>query len=79
MEERYFRIRRKTSTMKKENNISQIKQIVVNHGLRKQIMAALGATYPTVRAALHFMSDTEKAQQIRQYAIDHGGILLQSQ
>ena len=31
------------------------------------------------RADLHFKSDTEKAQQIRQYAVDRGGILLQSQ
>ncbi len=65
--------------MKKEDNKNQIKQIIVDHGLHKQIMAALDVSYPTVRAALHFKSDTEKAQQIRQYAVDRGGILLQSQ
>ena len=58
--------------------MDNVKRIFVDYGLRKQIMAALDVTYPTVRAALCFTTDTEMAQKIRQYALDHGGMLLQS-
>lgn len=54
-----------------------IKQIYVEYGLRKQIMAALDVTYPTVKSALTYKSNTQIAKTIRQYAIEHGGIILE--
>lgn len=53
-----------------------IQEITVSHGLRKEIMEELQCSYPTIRAALKFQSDTLLADHIRQYAIQHGGILL---
>lgn len=53
-----------------------IKQIYVEHGLRKQIMIALEVTYPTVKAALSYRSNTLTAKCIRQYALQHGGVLV---
>ena len=52
-----------------------IKQIVVEHGLRKQIMAVFDVSYPTVRVALKYGSNSITAQNIRQYALDNGGVL----
>ena len=46
-----------------------MKMIKIEHGGRKQIMAALGVTYPTVRAALNYESDSDVAKRIRTYAI----------
>lgn len=54
-----------------------VKQIHIEHGLRKQIMEELGVTYPTVKAALTYKSDTLTAKTIRRYAIEHGGVILQ--
>lgn len=59
--------------------MESIQEITVSHGLRKEIMEELDCTYPTVRAALKFRSDTLLAIRIRQYAIRHGGVLMQSQ
>lgn len=56
---------------------SQIKRIiVVSHGLRKQTMDALDVTYPTIRNALSYKSNTLKAQLIRLYALEHGGTMM---
>ena len=53
-----------------------IKQIVIEHGLRKQMLFALEVTYPTIRAALTYKSNTLTAKCIRQYALEHGGVLV---
>lgn len=53
-----------------------MKKIIVNHGLRKQMMMVLNVTYPTIRAALAFESDTFTAKCIRFYALEHGGVLV---
>ena len=53
-----------------------IQEITVSHGLRKEIMEVLQCSYPTIRAALKFQSNTLLADHIRQYAIQHGGVLL---
>jgi len=47
----------------------KMKMIKIEHGGRKQIMAALGVTYPTVRAALNYECDTDICRKIRTYAI----------
>lgn len=65
-----------TYTIAKSKAMNFIKQIQIEHGLRKQIMEALEVTYPTIKAALTFKSNTLTAKTIRQYALDHGGILL---
>lgn len=50
------------------------RKIEVDHGTKKRIMRALNCTYPTVKTALEFRSETEKAQKIRQYAMQNGGV-----
>lgn len=57
--------------------MNDVKRIYIEHGLRKQMMDALNVTYPTIRAALNFRSNTLTAKVIRQYAIEHGGVILQ--
>lgn len=51
--------------------------IVVTHGLRRKIMEVMRASYPTVRSALVFRTNTLKAQMIRKYALEHGGSLIE--
>lgn len=53
-----------------------MQRIVVEHGLRKQMMLELGVTYPTIRAALVYSSNTLTAKIIRKYALEHGGVLV---
>ncbi len=55
------------SNLKK--NMEGKKRILVAHGAKKQLMAALGTSYPTVRAALRYDSDTEISRRIRYVAI----------
>lgn len=49
------------------------RKIEVDHGTKKKIMKALNCTYPTIRSSLEYRSNTEKAQKIRNYAIQNGG------
>lgn len=53
-----------------------MQKIVVEHGLRKQMMLELEVTYPTIRAALAYNSNTLTAKVIRKYALEHGGVLV---
>ena len=53
-----------------------MQQIVVEHGMRRQMMLELEVTYPTIRAALAFNSNTSTSKVIRKYALDHGGVLV---
>ena len=53
-----------------------MQQIVVGYGLRKLMMLELGVTYPTIKAALEYKSNTYIAECIRQYALEHGGVLV---
>lgn len=62
--------------MKKTKNPQTNRVIVVSHGLRKQIMETLNVTYPTIRSALKFKSNTLNAQLIRLYALTHGGKMM---
>lgn len=55
-----------------------MKIILVNHGTKKEIMAAFKCTYPTVRAALNYKSNTCLANKIRKAAINKGGHLVES-
>lgn len=50
------------------------RKIEVDHGTKKKIMKALKCTYPTVKTALEYRSETAKAKQIRQYAMRNGGV-----
>ncbi|HHU96861.1 MAG: hypothetical protein QM237_10765 [Bacteroidota bacterium] len=50
--------------------------IKVGYSVRKEIMAALGVTYPTIRKALNGTSDTELAKKIRAAALAKGGVEL---
>ncbi len=60
------------------NTKEKIKEIRVEHGLRKEILKTFNTTYPTIKTALSFQSDTENARMIRGYALNHGGILVES-
>ncbi len=50
--------------------------ILVDYGLRKEIMHHLDTTYPTIKRALEFKTNTSLAQQIRFYALKRGGVLM---
>jgi len=54
------------------------REIKVSHGMRKKMMALFDTTYPTLRSALHFKVSNEKAVMMRQYALKHGGVLMES-
>lgn len=56
---------------------SRLLCIMVEHGLRKEIMEKLGTTYPTVKKALIYQSNTELAEKVRYYALTHGGVLVE--
>lgn len=45
------------------------KRILIEHGNRKKLMSAFKTSYPTIRAALRYESDTEMARKIRFVAI----------
>ena len=50
------------------------KQLIkVKHTLRLKLMQLHGTTYPTVRKALRYESDSKLSEQIRKSAMEHGG------
>jgi len=53
------------------------KEIKVDHGMRKQMMVIFETSYPSLRAALRFKVNTDKAILMRSYALMHGGVLLE--
>lgn len=56
--------------------MSKEKRIVISHALRKQILEVFDTTYPTVRKALAFETNSAKAYKIQQFALKNGGILI---
>lgn len=54
-----------------------MKKIEVENGKKKELMHLCNATYPTVRAALRFRSDTHLAKKIRNMALAMGGVLME--
>lgn len=50
------------------------KEILVNNGVRKQIKEALNCSYPTIRAALTYETNTLLGQRIRDVALELGGV-----
>jgi len=55
-----------------------MRTILVNYGIKKEIMAALGCTYPTIKTALNYKSNTALSSKIREAAINKGGCLVES-
>lgn len=51
--------------------------ILVEHGLRKEIMEKLNTTYPTVNKALNYRVNTLLAKKIRHYALTHGSVFAE--
>lgn len=52
------------------------KEILLRQGAKAKLMQVLNTTYPTVRAALKFETDTEIAKRIRHYAMNElGGVV----
>ena len=49
-------------------------EILVPHGVKSEIMNALGYSYPTIREALRGNIDTYASRKIRQAALNKGGI-----
>jgi len=35
-------------------------------------------SYPTLRQALQFQMNTDKAEEMRSYALEHGGVMMTS-
>lgn len=54
------------------------KEIKIDHGMRKEMMEIFDTTYPTLRSALRFLTNTDKAIRMRTYALMHGGILMEA-
>lgn len=51
------------------------KKIIVDFNVKKELMKTCHVTYPTIRSALNFKSDTALARRIRQIALkDFGGV-----
>lgn len=51
------------------------KEILLGYGERIRLMSAFSVSYPTLRRALKFKTDTELARKIRHTAIsEYGGI-----
>lgn len=55
-----------------------MRQIIVEYGVNTEIMAALGCTQPTIRAALRYKSNTPLARKIRFLALKKGGVAKES-
>lgn len=49
-------------------------KILTEHGLRKKITMALGASQPTIRLALDGDDSSEQKRRIRHYALRNGGV-----
>lgn len=49
-------------------------RILTEHGLRKRIEQTLGASQPTIRLALNGDDGSQQKRQIRQFALQNGGI-----
>lgn len=49
------------------------KQILLAHGKKGKLMKLTKSSYPTVREALHFRSDTQMARRIRKMALKELG------
>lgn len=62
----------------KYTNKYKMKRIVINHGIRKELMDIFGTTYPTIRNALNYQTDTTLAKKIRKAALNKGGNLLET-
>ena len=56
-----------------------MKMIVVDHGVMKKLIEEGFGTYPTIRAALWYKSDTRRARQIRQRALQLGGVMMEAE
>lgn len=54
-----------------------MKKIVVDYGVRKELMKMFETTYPTLRNALNFKSDNSLSKKIRKAALNRGGVLLE--
>lgn len=50
--------------------------IKVDYSVRKEIMVALGVTYPTIRKALNGVTSNELSKKIRTVALAKGGVEL---
>lgn len=56
---------------------AQMLCIIVEYGLRKEIMEKFGTSYPTVKKALNYETSTLLAEKVRFYALSHGGVLAE--
>ena len=62
----------------KKTDMQNRKKIVLEHGVAQRLRDELGVTYPTIRTALSYQSNTPKARMIRQRALQLGGEVMQS-
>ena len=58
----------------KNSKIQMASKIIVDWGLRQEIMTVYKTTYPTVRDALNGSDSTKLRRGIRAYALAHGGV-----
>ena len=62
----------------KNTNKRNMKKIVIEHGTRKELMKIFNTTYPTIRGALNYKTDSLLSSKIRQAALNRGGIVVES-
>jgi hypothetical protein len=56
-----------------------MKQIILGHSKKKEIMKIINVTYPTIRAALKYKSDSTLAFKIRKLALELGGVEMSAE
>ncbi|SHE30383.1 hypothetical protein [Dysgonomonas macrotermitis] len=54
-------------------------EILVKHSVKKRIKEELNTSYPTVQSALFGMTDTQLAREIREKALQLGGVEVKSE
>lgn len=54
-------------------------RILMPQGMRVNIQRVLGYSQPTIRRALNGADDTRVAHEIRSFALEHGGVLVETE
>lgn len=59
--------------VQQKKELEMERQILLPAGQKKALVRAMNSTYPTVRSALRFRSNSENAKRIRYAAVRHFG------
>lgn len=73
------RCRFESGSVPEDKKIRNMKRIIVDHGIRKQLKEEGYGSYPTIREALLCQSNTDVARKIRQRALQLGGVVMETE